>query len=88
MVTVYELIFTETALRQYERLDPRLRHQVDRGLERIAADPRRGKALGGEWKGIRSERVATYRILYKVFDRTIEVLILVIGHRRSVYGGH
>ena len=88
MVTVYELIFTETAQRQYEQLNPRLQRQVDRGLERIADSPKRGKALGGELKGIWSERVATFRILYKIFDETIEVLVLVIEHRRSVYGGH
>jgi mRNA-degrading endonuclease RelE of RelBE toxin-antitoxin system len=88
MVTVYELIFTETAQRQYERLNPRLKRQVDSGLERIAVNPRKGKVLGGDLKGIRSERVATFRILYKIYDDTIEVLVLVIEHRRSVYGGH
>ena len=88
MVTMYELIFTETAQRQYDQLNPRLRKQVDRGLERIGNNPKRGKALGGDLKGIWSERVATFRILYKIFDETIEVLVLVIEHRKSVYGGH
>jgi mRNA-degrading endonuclease RelE of RelBE toxin-antitoxin system len=88
MVTMYELIFTETAQCQYEQLNPRLRKQVDRGLERIANNPKGGKALGGDLKGIWSERVATFRILYKIFDETIEVLVLVIEHRKSVYWGH
>ena len=88
MVTVFELVFTETAQKQYDRLNPRLRRQVDRGLERIAGNPRRGKPLGGNLKGIWSERVATFRILYKIFDKRIEVLVLVIEHRRSAYGGH
>jgi mRNA interferase RelE/StbE len=88
MVTVFELIFTETAQRQYEQLNPRLKSQVDRGLERIAVNPRKGKSLTGDLKGIWSERVATFRILYKIYDNTVEVLILVIEHRKSVYGGH
>ena len=88
MVTVFELVFTETAQRQYDRLNPRLKKQVDRGLARIAANPRGGKALGGRLKGIWSERVATFRILYKIFDTRIEVMVLVIEHRKSVYGGH
>jgi mRNA-degrading endonuclease RelE of RelBE toxin-antitoxin system len=78
---------TETARRQYDRLNPRLRKQVDRGLERIASDPREGKPLGGNLKGIWSERVATFRILYKIFSGRIEVLVLIIEHRKSVYGG-
>ena len=88
MVSVFELVFTETARKQYSRLNPRLRRQVDRGLERIAADPRGGKPLGGKLRGIWSERVATFRVLYKIFDDRIEVLVLVIEHRKSVYGGH
>jgi mRNA-degrading endonuclease RelE of RelBE toxin-antitoxin system len=85
---VFELVFTETARRQYSRLNPRLRKQVDRGMERIAANPRAGKPLGGSLKGIWSERVATFRILYKILEERIEVLVLVIEHRKSVYGGH
>jgi mRNA interferase RelE/StbE len=88
MVSVFELVFTETARKQYSRLNPRLRRQVDRGLERIASDPRGGKPLGGKLRGIWSERVATFRVLYKIFDDRIEVLVLVIQHRKSVYGGH
>jgi mRNA-degrading endonuclease RelE of RelBE toxin-antitoxin system len=88
MVTVYRLVFTDTAKRQYESLNPRLRQQVDRGLERIASNPKIGKPLRRELRGIWSERVATFRILYKVFEERIEVLVLVIEHRKSVYGGH
>jgi mRNA-degrading endonuclease RelE of RelBE toxin-antitoxin system len=88
MVTVFELVFTETAQVQYDGLNPRLKKQVDRGLERVAANPRGGKPLGGSLKGIWSERVATFRILYRIFDERIEVLVLVIEHRKSVYGGH
>jgi mRNA-degrading endonuclease RelE of RelBE toxin-antitoxin system len=88
MVTVYALIFTQIARSQYEQLNPRLKKQVDRGLQRIARDPTSGKPLRGELKGIWSERVATFRILYKILNETIEVLILVIEHRKTVYGGH
>ncbi len=88
MVTVFDLIFTQTAQRQYDQLNPRLRRQVDRGLERVAANPREGKPLGGSLKGIWSERVATFRILYKIFNDRIEVLVLVIEHRKSIHGAH
>lgn len=88
MDTVYELLFTETAKTQYEKLDPRLRRQVDKGLDRISANPELGKPLRGELKGIYSERVATFRILYKIRRSEIQVLVLVVEHRKSVYGGH
>lgn len=86
-VTV-SLLFTEKAKLQYEALGARLRRQVDKGLERIRRDPRVGKPLRGELQGIWSERVATFRILYRILPSAVEVLILVIEHRKRVYGGH
>jgi mRNA-degrading endonuclease RelE of RelBE toxin-antitoxin system len=58
------------------------------GRIRIAVNPELGKPLRGEFRGIYSERVATFRILYKIRKEEVEVLILVIEHRSSVYGGH
>ena len=88
MVTVYRLLFTERAKQQYDALDARLKQQVDKGLDRITRNPKLGKPLRGQLRGIWSERVATFRILYKLYEEEIEVLILIIEHRKSVYGGH
>lgn len=88
MVTMYSLVFTELAKGQYENLNARLKGQVDKGLARISKNPKMGKPLRGDLKGIWSERVATFRILYKIQEADIEILILVVEHRRSVYGGH
>ena len=88
MVTMYAILFTEQAKKQYEALEGKLRRQVDKGLQRIARAPKRGKPLRNELKGIWSERVATFQILYKIYEQQVEVLVLVIEHRKSVYGGH
>jgi len=86
--TVYRLVFTELARHQYDELAPRLARQVDKALGRLQANPQTGKPLRGELHGIWSERVSSFRILYKINRPTIEVLILVIEHRKLVYGGH
>ena len=88
MVTMYGPAYTDKAREQYEALDARLKRQVDKGLERIRQNPQLGKPLRGELRGIWSERVATFRILYKIQNKEVEVVILVIEHRKSVYGGH
>lgn len=85
---MYALVFTEQAKEQYESLGSRVRYQVNKGLERIRRFPEQGKPLRGELKGIWSERVATFRILYKIYKLEVEVIILTIEHRKSVYGGH
>lgn len=85
---MYQLLFTTEAKKDYESLRGKLKSQVDKTLVRICKDPRLGKPLGGELKGLRSERVASFRIIYRIYEKSVEVLILVIEHRRSVYGGH
>ena len=85
---MYSLHFTDVAKLQYDGLTGKLLAQVNKGLARIVARPFSGKPLRGELRGIYSERVATFRILYKIKSTEVEVLILTIEHRKSVYGGH
>ncbi len=85
---MYQILFTDKARRQYDALDARLRKQVDKGLTRIATNPKLGKPLRDDLKGIWSERVSTFRILYKIYEHRVEVLVLVIEYRKLVYGGH
>ncbi|MGD0838481.1 MAG: type II toxin-antitoxin system RelE/ParE family toxin [Polyangia bacterium] len=41
----------------------------------------RGSRLGGLWK----YRVGDYRIVAKIEDQLIRILVVRIGHRREVY---
>lgn len=52
----------------------------------LLENPRRtGAALRDELEGIWSARRGTYRILYRIDDERREVIILRVGHRRSIY---
>jgi len=44
-----------------------------------------GKPLTKEWKDHRRLRVGDYRVIYKVFDHRVIVLIVDIDHRKDVY---
>lgn len=85
---MYSLVFTTEARREYDALTGKLKLQVDKALERISSHPQYGKPLGGELKGFMSERVSSFRIIYRIYESSLEVLLLVIEHRRHVYGGH
>ncbi len=78
------------AERDVERLDRTVKHRIFRFLfERLAAleDPRsigealRGAELGEFWKYC----VGDYRIIARIEDRTVEILVVRIGNRREVY---
>ena len=52
------------------------------------SDPRLlGKSLKGELGELWRYRVGDYRIICKVDDDVVEVLVLRVGHRKDVYRG-
>jgi mRNA interferase RelE/StbE len=49
-------------------------------------DPRRiGKALKGKYEGTWRYRVGDYRIIAKIYDDELKILILDTGHRKKIY---
>lgn len=64
-------------------LHPDLKRKVRSALGDILADPTVGKALRDELAGLRSCRVARFRIVYRVTGGVVE--IVAVGPRRSIY---
>lgn len=49
-------------------------------------DPRKyGKALTGDLGGLWRYRTSNYRIICKIVDSELEVLVVRTGHRKDVY---
>ena len=82
--------FLAQAERDVEKLDRRVARRISRFLfDRVAnlENPRsigealRGSRLGEYWK----YRVGDYRLITKIEDDRLLVLVLRIGHRREIY---
>ena len=92
MPLTWRIEITETAKKQLTKIDRQAQKEILRYLrERISTnkDPRRygaplRKELAGRWK----YRVGPYRLICDIQDSKILVLILMIGHRRKIYGNH
>jgi len=65
-------------------LHPDLKKKLRSALERIARDPEPGKALQGELEGLRSLRVARFRIIYRPPVRSI-IDVVAVGPRDRIY---
>lgn len=65
-------------------LHPDLKKKLRAALERIARDPREGKALQGELAGLRSLRVARFRVVYRMPVRSA-IELVAIGPRDRIY---
>ena len=75
----------ERILRQFAARERALYERLLRVLDDLADDPFQGKALRGELKGRYSYRVGSYRILYRLAQHRLVVIIIDIGHRRDIY---
>jgi mRNA interferase RelE/StbE len=80
----------ESADRELAKLDPQHRRRILKFLEKRVAkldDPRSigqaltGARLGEFWK----YRVGDYRFICKIEDDRLVVLVLRVGHRKSIY---
>ncbi|MEO8557903.1 MAG: type II toxin-antitoxin system RelE/ParE family toxin [Rhodospirillales bacterium] len=85
----WQIEFDERARKELRRLDATVQKSILRYLRsRVAtsADPRRmGKALTGDLAGLWRYRVGDWRMVCRIEDQKLIVLVLVIGHRREVY---
>lgn len=81
--------FDERARKELRRLDTIVQKSILRYLRQrvaIAADPRRlGKPLHGEFAGLWRYRVGDWRLVCRIEDRRLVVLVLTVGHRREIY---
>ncbi len=81
--------FDRDAARELRKLGAPAQKSIMRYLRgRIATadDPRRfGRPLTGDLKGLWRYRVGDCRIVAKIEDDRLIVLVLTVGHRREVY---
>ena len=85
----YAVLLEKSAARFLLRLrDAKLKSRLDEAIESLADDPRPPgcRKLAGISDRYRV-RVGDYRIVYRIDDGKVAVLILLIGHRREVYDG-
>lgn len=85
----YAVLLEKSAARFLLRLrDAKLKSRLDEAIESLADDPRPPscRKLAGTSDRYRV-RVGDYRIVYRIDDGKVVVLVLLIGHRREVYDG-
>lgn len=83
------VVFSDKAEKQFLRLDKAVQTQIKKFVLKLQEleDPReRGKRLVGNFSGFWRYRVGDYRILCRIQDDALEILVVEVGHRRNVYG--
>lgn len=85
----WKVEFDDRARRELRKLDAKVQQAILRYLRQriaVAEDPRRfGKPLRRNFAGLWRYRVEDYRLICRIEDERVVVLVLQVGHRRDVY---
>ena len=86
---VWQIEFLLQAARELSKLDRTATARIVRTLkQRIATldDPRTlGSALVGEHGGFWRWRIGDYRVIARIEDERVTILVIRVAHRREVY---
>ncbi len=83
----FTIKFTLEAEQEFLDLPNNIKPTIQRAInERLEESPLSyGKPLRYSFKGHRSLRVSNYRIIYKVQEQIVTVVIVKVGIRRDIY---
>lgn len=82
----YSIEFTPAAFRELASLPKDAQKRIGKKIDALAQNPRPAGVVaikGGE--GLLRLRVGAYRVIYRVEDDRLIVLVVRVGHRKDVY---
>ena len=84
---MYKVVYLDQVEEDLAKLDKSTAKKILARIETyLARGPKElGKPLKGEFQGYWRYRWGNYRVIYKIAEREILILILRIGHRKDIY---
>jgi len=83
----YKGVYLDQVEQDLRKLDKSIVKKILTRIETyLVRDPKElGKPLKGEFRGYWRYRWGDYRVIYKISEREILILVLRISHRKDVY---
>ena len=82
---MYQVVLSRSAEKDLEKINNKFKPHVFAALFDLRKNPYLGKKLKGKFQDYYSLRVGIYRIIYKIYKRELNILVIRIGHRQGVY---
>jgi len=84
VILLYSVEFSDTALKQLNKLEGKTRERIISSLERCRVRPYTHIERLVDSPYFRL-RVGTYRIILRITEEKLLILVVEIGHRRNIY---
>ena len=82
---MYNIEFDKKAVDFFKKLDKSLQNRIGKKIELLKNNPLLGIPLVGNLSGFYKLRVGDYRVIYKIKNEQLIILILDVGHRKNIY---
>ncbi len=86
---MYRVVFVKKAIKELSRIDPVWQQRIKQRIVLLAQDPStlkpNIKKLKGRYTKFVRLRVSNYRIIFKVIENELVILIIRLAHRKEVY---
>jgi mRNA interferase RelE/StbE len=83
--TKYIVKYTKEAKKKIEKLDESIKIIIRKAIGSLSADPYKGKPLAYELSGLYSFWTSDYRIIYRIKERELLIIVITTGHRKEIY---
>ncbi len=84
-MSLYTILYTKEAKKNIEKLDPSIRRIIRKAIESLAANPAKGKPLAYDLAGLHSLRTSDYRVIYRIKEKELIIIVIAVGHRKEIY---
>ena len=81
----YSIKYTKEAKKKIEKLDKSIRLVIKKAIESLSSNPYKGKPLSYDLAGLYSLRTSDYRIIYRIKEKQLIIIVITVGHRREIY---
>jgi mRNA interferase RelE/StbE len=82
---MYNITFDINAKKFLKKLKKRDQEEILNRIEGLKENPYLGKRLAGNLFGLWRLRIDKYRVLYKIIENKLVIVIIDIGHRKGIY---
>ena len=84
---MYKVQWEKEALKSLDKINWKIAEKIRVGVETVLAkNPYgKGKPLKGKRKGQWRFRFSEYRVIYRIEQNKLLILVIEVGHRREIY---
>jgi len=82
---IRDVLIARKAEKDIKHLTNEYKERIKNALRLLSAEPFKGEALLGEFKGLRRYRIGDFRIIYGIDLQKQYLIVIRVRHRKEVY---